>query len=276
MRDTLQKFIFEHYGIRGSLVHLGRAYQSILDCHPYPTTVQQPLGQLLAAAALLAATIKFEGSLIIQTQTDGDIKQLVAQCNNQYHIRGLALWNEESEAESLTIGQGHLAITMIPTDGSDRYQGVVALEAAHLNQCIQQYFEQSEQLPTRLWLFANEECAAGLLLQKMPDSKPEDYPQWENACILAETITAQELLYLDNETILHRLFHEEDVRLFRANPVSFQCSCSIPKMEQAIVNLGYEDAKELLLTHKTILITCEFCNRHYEFDKVDIEKIFRA
>lgn len=274
MQDTIQRFLFENYGIRGEIVKLQQSYLSILERHPYPLAVQQQLGQLLAASALLSGTIKYEGSLIIQTSTSGGINQLVAQCDNHYHIRGLAHWNKEQDPAALNLGTGHLAITIIPKDNKDRYQGVVAVEQERLNHCIENYFIQSEQLPTRLWLFANEQFAVGLLLQKMPDSSTQDYPMWEHVSTLSETITADELSELNNEAILHRLFHQEDVRLFKDTPVSFQCSCSIPKMEQAILNLGYKDALALLSTHKMIEVNCEFCNRHYEFDKVDIERIF--
>ncbi len=272
MFDTIQKFIFEHYGIRGELVRLHQSYLNILNCRPYPEPVQEKLGKLLAASALLSGTIKYKGSLIIQTQTDGSIKQLVAQCDDAYHIRGLALWDEA--AKTLDLGNGQLVITILPERAKDRYQGVVPLQQLPLNESIEQYFEQSEQLLTRLWLFANQQYATGLLLQKMPESSAQEYPQWETVITLAETITADELIRLDNETILHRLFHEEDVRLFRSNPVSFQCGCSIGKMEQALVNLGYEDAQALLKTHKKVSVNCEFCNRCYEFDKVDVERIF--
>jgi len=276
MQDTIQKFLFEHYGIRGEIVKLHTSYLSILERHPYPLQVQQYLGQLLASSALLSGTIKYEGSLIIQTSTDGSLQQMVAQCDNNYHIRGLAHWDDGVAQENLSLGTGHLAITILPKNSKDRYQGIVSLEKQSLSQAFETYFEQSEQLLTRLWVFANEQYAAGLLLQKMPESSPQEYPMWENLTVLADTIKADELFLLDNHEIIHRLYHEEDVRMFDAHPVSFQCGCSLAKMEQAVANLGYEDALDLLSTHKVIAVSCEFCNRHYEFDKVDVERMFRG
>jgi len=273
--DTLQTFVFEHHHIRGHIVHLGAAYRAILDCHPYPYPIQTLLGESLSAVALLRATVKFQGSVILQIQTKGSISQLVAQCHDPYHVRGLALWDEALPEEALSFGPGHLAITLFPEKSSDRYQGVVALQEGTIASHLEHYFEQSEQLPTKLWLFADKEVAAGLLLQKMPSDSGEDYAPWETACVLASTLSKEELLHLETTQLLHRLFHEEDLRLFAPHPVSFQCGCTLDKMERAVIQLGFEDAQKLLSTHKTIEVTCEFCNRRYVFDSVDVAKLFK-
>ncbi len=278
--DTLQRFLFENRGIRGELVHLAAAYRAIGDHHPYPKRVHQLLGQALAGTALLSATLKFEGSLILQSQGDGPVTLLVAQCNHHFHLRGLAKWQHnadfsDAELEGL-LGKGQLGITIIPDNSAERYQGIVTLDKAELSHCLEDYFQQSEQLPTLILLTADDTRAAGLLIQQMPDDDhfAEDY--WQHVLTLAKSLTVDELLNLDNQTILHRLFHEEDIRLFSAEPVCFRCRCSTEKMEKAVVSFGKDEAQDILKTHNHVVVNCEFCNRHYEFDKVDVERIFRG
>ena len=276
--DTLQRFLFENLPIRGALIHLNQTYRSISDIHPYPATVHQLLGQMLAASALLSASLKYSGSLILQTQSDGAVQPLVAQCTDQLHLRGMAHWDEKRltrETENL-LGKGHLGITIIPNDGKQRYQGVVALEDCDLATSIESYFLQSEQLATCICLFASEQSAHGLMLQQMPEHLDNLNELWEELTTFAKSLTAIELTNLSNEEILYRLFHDHDIRLFEQTPVCFRCRCSIEKMEDALRNFGKTDALELLKTHRVIAVSCEFCNRHYEFDKVDVERIFHS
>lgn len=272
--DILQRFLFEESNIRGVIVRLRASYQAVSDRHPYPNLIKELVGEALTAVALLSSTIKFEGLLTLQTQGDGPVSLLVAQSNEQFHLRGLAKWEGEITSLEQALGEGNLAITITPKQG-ERYQGVVKITSRSLAKTIEDYFQQSEQIPTCLMLSADENIAAGFLLQKMPDSMSltqQDF--WDHIVHLTRTLKATELLNLPNQEILHRLYHEENVRLFDAEPVSFRCSCTVERMENAIRLFGYQEALDILKTHKQVVVSCEFCNRHYSFDKVDIERIF--
>lgn len=273
-RDTLQRFIFEKHQVRGVLVHLHATYQAALERHDYNLTTSKFVGEALSAAALLSSTIKFKGNFTLQAQGNGPLKVLLAQTNEALQLRGLAISEGALRGGFRKLmGDGHLLININPEDAKERYQAVTEITGKNLAHSIEHYFNQSEQLPTRLWLFANKNHAAGLLLQSMP-GEPLNSNFWEHVITLANTIKAQELLTLDNKNILYRLFHEEDVRLFEHEPVCFRCTCSLEKMENALLQLGYEEVKDILNKEKTVKVTCDFCNRHYEFDQVDVARLF--
>lgn len=276
--DTIQRFLFENHAVRGEIVHLKSSYMVVKEQHHYPDPVAELLGKALCAATLLCTPLKYEGSLILQIQGDGPISSLVTQCNHHLHIRGLARWDETALLRSTKqlLGQGHLAITVMPDNSTERYQGIVSVENDNLAQMLEQYFNQSEQLPTRIWLAANASQACGLLLQQIPNNKTPTIDFWQHITHLAETITHQELLTLDTETLLYRLFHEEDIRLFETHPVCFRCRCNLEKMEQALLIAGKDEMDDIFKTNKTVDVTCEFCNRHYAFDNIDIECLFHG
>jgi molecular chaperone Hsp33 len=276
-QDNLQRFLFKDAHIRGEIVRLNKAYNAITERHPYPLPVQQFLGQALAASALLSATIKFSGRLTLQIQSDGPINLLVVQSNEQFYLRGLAKWQAEQEVNANfadAFGKGQLAITIVPTEG-ERYQGIVSLNSNSLASSLENYFHQSEQLPTCLCLFANDQAAAGILLQAMPSDTTEDrYQFWEHLIHLTRTLTVHELMALSNQTVLKRLYPEEDIVLFDAEPVTFRCDCSITKMERALLVMGEQEANTILQTNQHITVTCEFCHYHYNFDKADVARLF--
>ncbi len=275
--DTLQRFLFENNNVRGTFVHLAASYQGARDRYAYPEAVAQLLGQALAASTLLSSTIKFKGSLILQIQADGPVSLLVAQCDDQKHIRGLARWQQEVSGESLkdAFGEGHIAITINSDHQQERYQGVVSLEGSLLSDAIESYFQQSEQLDTRLWLLADHRQAVGLLLQRLPSDTADEH-FWQHIEILGQTITSEELLQLSSTEILHRLFHEEDIRLFEPEPVSFRCSCHREKIITMIRTLGYDEACAIIEAQGKIEVSCEFCNQQYRFDRVDTEALFAS
>lgn len=271
--DTLQRFLLANGKARGEFIRLDDSYKTISERHPYPESVKRLLGEALAATALISATLKFASSLILQIQSKGPITLLVAQCDHQLQVRGLAQWQGEVPLHTFehAFGEGQLALTVTPQYG-ERYQGIVALTSGNLAASLETYFQQSEQLPTFLFLTVKEETVVGLLLQAMPDSD-QDY--WQHINQLARTMTAQELVQLSNQEIIHRLFHEEDVELFAAQPVRFYCGCTRERMESAIRLMTHQEALDLLKTHKNIVVTCEFCNNHFAFDAADITKIFK-
>jgi molecular chaperone Hsp33 len=280
--DKLQRFIFEHQNVRGELVKLQTTYQTILQQRHYPAPVTILLGEALAATALLSATIKYEGSLILQTQATGPVNLLVVQCNHLLQMRALARWHDDAIFNKDLLGDGQLVITVMPDNTLEKYQGVVAISADNLAKSLEAYFLQSEQLPTRLWLASDGETAVGMLLQKMPapqtgeQAAGDAWGYWEHIEHLANTIKTTELLTLDNQTILHRLFHEEDVRLFEPQSVEFRCQCTKQKMEQALRVMGKAEVQEILAEHPIVEVTCDFCNNAYAFSPQEVEIIFNA
>lgn len=275
--DTLQRFIFEKHAVRGLLVHLESSYHHALEHHDYSSVMRQYVAQALVSVVLMTSTIKFKGRFTLQAQSEGPIRLLLAQTNDQLHIRGLAQQKEEAEVPaslSQAMPSGQILININPDDSTERYQGITDISGANLSEALNHYFQQSEQLPTRLWIFADDHRAAGLLLQSMP-GEPLHSPFWEHVETIASTIKEDELLNLSNEEILHRLFHEEDVRIFESEVISFQCQCTVEKMENAVVQLGYEDAQALLKEYgKSIEVACDFCGRSYQFDQVDVARLF--
>ncbi len=272
-QDLLRRFLFEELGVRGEWVKLTTSWQAAKLHQRGSENVQQQLGQALAAVVMLSATVKFKGSMILQAQGDGDIKTLVAQATDQRKIRGLVRGKENVAAGPLEamFGQGQLVLTIEMENGSP-YQGIVPLKGSNLAAVLQTYFEQSEQLKTRLWLFANATHAVGLLLQELPAQ--ENYEaDWEHIEILANTVTERELFELDCEQLLYRLFNQEKVRLFDPEPVEFSCACSRSKIESTLFAMGRTELEDILNEQSIIEVNCEFCSKQYRFDKVDVGNI---
>jgi molecular chaperone Hsp33 len=272
--DSFQRFLFEDLGIRGELVRLDSSWEAVRTHHAYPPVVAAQLGQALAAVVLLSATIKFKGSLILQAQSSGPLKTLVAQATHNRSIRGLAHWEGPVDEGNLAeiYGAGRLVLT-IQNEGSEPYQGIVALEGSGLAEAIQTYFTLSEQLATRLWLAADQQRAAGLFIQELPSGQ-HSAGDWERIACLAETVTNTELLQLPAEELLYRLFNEEQVRLFEPEPVVFRCSCSRERIEGMLLSMGRQEVQGIVEDQGAVEVDCEFCNRHYHFDRVDVGALF--
>ena len=272
--DSLRRFLFEHTGIRGNLVHLDASWRAVLDTHPYPESVRVHLGEALAAVCLLAATVKLSGSLILQIQGSGPLRTLVAQATSARTLRGVARWEGEVPAGgdlASCFGEGRLVLS-IERGGGEPYQGIVPLSGGSIAQAIEGYFRDSEQLPTRLWLAADERQAAGLLLQRLPgDGDPED---WGRIGMLADTLTPAELTGLPADALLYRLFHEETVRLFESEPLAFRCGCSRARIEDMLRTLGQAEVDSIVAEQGAVEVTCEFCNRGYRLDAVDASQLF--
>ena len=274
--DILQRFSFERYPVRGIIIRLKATYQQAYEYTEYSANTQKFLGEALCAIGLLSSTIKYEGRLTLQAQGDGNLNLLLVQANEKLQLRGLAKEKHEvSSSFQTALNQGHLLISIDAKDAKNRYQAITEIKKDNLAEVLEHYFMQSEQLPTRLWLFADKDKAAGLLLQKIP-SKNDELIFWEHITKIAETITAEELLKLTNKEILQRLFHEEDIRLYDREPIAFKCGCSTERMEIIIEQLGKKEVDGLIKEQGAITATCEFCNRTYKFDKVDIAKIFSS
>jgi len=276
--DSLQRFLFEGAPVRGEIVHLDSTWRAVLERHRYPPPLRAVLGQLMAAAALLSATLKFEGSLILQIQGSGAVKLIVVECTSEQTMRATAKWEGElpNAAFRELVGGGRFAITIVPTDATQSYQGIVALEGDTVSAVLEHYMATSEQLETRLWLASNDEQTGGLLLQRLPGEAGNDPDAWNRAVKLSETVTERELLTLPARQIVRRLFHEEDIRVFESRIVSFRCSCTRNRVVNMLRMLGHDEVHSIIDERGSVEVTCEFCNRQYAFDPVDAEQVFAA
>jgi molecular chaperone Hsp33 len=277
--DTLQNFIFDNHPVRGEIVRLDNTFQTIINQHSYAPIVRQLLAESLLAVSLLYGISKHEGKLILQFQGTGALSLLSVRCTHDYHLRGVVQCSEEiSTKDSLieALGQGTLSLTYEPENHGQRYQSMVEVKGHSVAKAIEDYFAQSEQLATRIILASDEKTAVGFMLQQLPAKDQEKEESWNHVLTLAESLTEDEMLNLDNHTLLHRLYHQEQVRVFTPHALQFGCSCSLYKMENAIIGLGKEEALKILKERDTIEVTCEFCHHHYEFDRVDVESLFKV
>jgi len=286
--DQLRRFTFQDSDVRGELIHLGDCYRTVLSKADYPPPVGNLLGQFLAAAGLLSTTLKFDGVLNIQARGKGPLKLIMADCTRHHYLRGIARLDQDTDVDFAKnsgddtgellrwLGAGHMAITIDPVRGS-RYQGLVPMERPSFAACVEQYFEMSEQLPTRIWLTADSTRACGLLLQALPperQSAEQREREWQHLTCLANTITSAELLELEPTTLLTRLFHEETISLFEPQPMTFACSCSRQRTCDVLLALGRNEAMAIVEEQGLITIDCQFCGQQYRFSHLDVVRLF--
>jgi molecular chaperone Hsp33 len=274
--DLLHRFLFDAAPVRGEWVRLGESWRTILTMHDYPPPLRSVLGELLAAAVLLAATLKLRGSLVLQIQGQGALQLLVVECTGDLQVRATAKWEGDLAHGNLRdwVGTGRFVITLDPKDGGQPYQGIVALAGDSVAEILQDYMRRSEQLDTRLWLAADEHRTAGMLLQKLPAESGGDADLWARASLLADTVRAEELQQLSAPELLHRLFSEEDIRLFDAQEISFGCTCSRDSVARMLQLIGEAEVDAVLEEQGSIQVCCEFCNQCYVFEEEDIAEVF--
>jgi molecular chaperone Hsp33 len=276
--DTIQRFIFEHADIRGGIVHLNQTYQTIINQFDYPKAIQNLIGCACIAAVLLSDSIKFKGQLSLQFKGNEDIPLLIIKCDNTFNIRALAKFNPDASDKAFqkAFKEGVLAITIEQDNQVNAYQSIVPIIGDSLSDSLEHFFAQSEQISTKVFLSTSNSQACGMLLQLMPGEDGEKREEfWQYAIKIGETISQEELETLDNQTVLFRLYHETQLRLFDAKHIQFKCTCNKDKMLQIIYTLGQKDAKQLLKEQGAIRINCDFCHTHYEFDAIDIALIFK-
>jgi molecular chaperone Hsp33 len=283
--DSLYRFVVEDSNVRGQLVYLDESWRALASRHDYPPAVRRILGEAVSAVALLSATIKFDGALSIQASGDGGLRLLIAEATASGALRGLARWKGALQGALLPelLGNGRLAITIDPGHGRERYQGIVELHAEGLTESLRDYFAQSEQLPTRLWLAVEEERVAGLLLQRVPQPGPEDSwldrsgssaDTWRQTVKHAEGIRPCDLLDLSVPDVLARINGDRPVRLYRGEDWRFLCSCSREKVTEVLRALGRGDLDALIEERKRVSVNCEFCNAAFHFDAIDVAQVF--
>lgn len=274
--DQIQRFMFDQTAVRGELVTLHDSFGEVLQRHHYSPDITRELGQLLAAVALLTATVKIDGTLSLEVRGKGPVSLLMAESNPGGQLRAIARYDEQTvpagDFQTL-LGGGQLVITIDPKEGR-RYQGIVALDQPDLASCLEAYFSQSEQLPSKLWLAANEDTAAGFFLQRLPDDEQNQDPDaWERLTILAQTLTSEEMLTLPQATLLTRLFHEEPIRVFEPRTLHFGCTCSRERLAQAVLNIGATELRDIIAEQGAIKTQCHFCNTPYEFSASEVDAL---
>lgn len=280
--DNLRHFIFDNAPVRGEWVHLTETWKNVLSRRQYPAAIERLLGEMMAATALLTATVKIKGRLVLQLKSTAPVTLMMVECTSDNTLRAFAQW-DGNVAEDATLtevtGDGALAINIDVEDSKQAYQGVVSLQGESISDVLEAYFKQSEQLETRIWLAADSQFAAGLFLQQLPGESNDqeiDEEHWSRLSQLAGTTSNKELLELGVGTLLHRLFHEEKCRLVSSTELSFSCACSRQRVAETIGLLGQEYANNLLQEQGHIEVVCEFCNQHYHFDEIDVAQVLSS
>lgn len=281
MPDRMQRFILENTNVRGQWAHLDATWRAVLERHDFPPDLRRVLGELMAAASLLSSTLKFSGALVLQIQGNGPVRLVVVECTSEQTLRATAKWDGRPSGSfrDLVGADGRFVITIAQEDSRQNYQGIVELKGDTVAQVLEHYMGTSEQLDTRLWLACDEQRCAGLMLQRLPEKEGQtsaDPDAWDRATSLAATVTEAELLQLDSTRLLHRLYHQETVRVFEPGVMSFRCSCTRERVVNMLRMLGHEEVRSILDERPEIEVHCDFCNRRYAFDRVDAEQLFAA
>lgn len=275
MTDQLQRFLFDDFEIRGEIACADNSFNDIIKNHDFTPEVADILGELLVATSLLTAMLKFEGKIAVQLQGDGPLKMAVINADQNLQVRGTARVEGETTGLSFSqlVGKGHMMITITPDDG-ERYQGIVDLQKASLSECLENYFDQSEQLPTRVILHANSTDkvqAAGILIQTLPATSENHEDDFQHVCALAQTVKKEELFDLSQEDLLFRLYHQETVRLFEKQEINFNCSCSKERCLASLASIAPEEIMEILNENGAIEMHCEYCANDYRFEVNDLQ-----
>jgi molecular chaperone Hsp33 len=290
MTDLVRRFIFEKRPVRGHWVHLQGAWRDLRAHTDYPPAVRELLGQAVAASVLLAATLKFRGTLTFQLQGDGALNLLVAQCTHDFRLRAVARFDEVGVREiagdtrrgavfrRLVGSDGKITVTIEADEKSMRYQGIVPLSGTSLAESLEAYFASSEQLPTRVLLAADDTDSAGLLVQRLPDADADTSEEvalaWAVAQRGIESLDQSALLHVPVEKLLAQGFPGSDLRLFRGAPVLFECRCSSGRVAGLLRALGEDEVRGVLKEQGAVTVTCEFCHRPYRFNASDVETLF--
>ena len=296
MTDQLKKYLTEDRSVRIQAVRLDATWKAVQANHDYPPAITHLLGELVAASTLLAANIKFDGSLVLQIQGDGPIALLVVECRNDLSLRATVKMREGHEVptdgnmQSLLNpgGNGRFIVVLDPQrklPGQQAYQGIVPLQGDTVAEALQHYMKASEQLDTRLWLAADADHATGMLIQRLPYHGGSDAPAlteqnaaetWDRACALAGTIKRDELLATDIDTLIHRLFWEETLVAFDPLAVRWHCPCTRERVASMLRTLGQEEINSILAERGQVDVACDFCGKPYKFDSVDCATLFSS
>lgn len=275
MTDQLQRFLFDDFAIRGEIANADDSFKEIINNHDFSPEVGTLMGELLVATSLLTAILKFKGKISVQLQGDGPVKMAVINANQDLQVRGTASIEGETTGLSFSelVGKGYMIITITPEEG-ERYQGIVDLSHNSLSECLENYFDQSEQLPTCVILHAdinNKVQAAGLLIQTLPATSENHQEDFQHVSALAKTVKAEELFALSQEELLYRIYHQEKVRLLETKAISFKCSCSKERCLSSLASISAEEILDILKERNHIEMHCEYCAKNYYFEESDLQ-----
>ncbi|STZ76887.1 Hsp33 family molecular chaperone HslO [Bergeriella denitrificans] len=278
--DCRTRFIFDDMPVRGLHVRLENVWQHIAGQKHYPAAIRRALGELLAAGALLSSNLKIDGTLIVQVQGQGRLKMLVVEATSEQTVRATARWDESAaigDDESLADllgGNSVFVLTLQPKD-AEPWQGVVPLEGDSIAQMLMNYMKRSEQLDTHIVLAAGESACGGLLVQRLPEEEL-DADAWAHVSTLAQTVTQEELVDLDAQNVLYRLFHETPPRVFEPETIEFACTCSRGKVSDMLLMLGGQEVGSVVAEQGSVAVDCDFCHEKYVFDETDVNALFGA
>lgn len=282
--DRVRRFVLERHPIRGHAARLSRTWLDLRAHQDYPPAVQNLLGEAVGAVVLLAATLKFNGTLTLQLQGKGLVNLLVAQCTHDFKVRGMAR-HEPIDGDpgfrALT-GEGQIIVTVEATDRASSYQGVVPITGESLAESLEAYFYQSEQLPTRVALASSPGVVTGMLVQRIPGEGGKQSPvdpaalqaAWMKVDHAMLGLTPAALLSDDIEQRLVRMFGDDEVRVFTGHEVKFACRCSRERVANVLRSLGQDEVRSVLVEQGAVTVTCEFCQKPYKFDSIDAEQLF--
>jgi molecular chaperone Hsp33 len=281
--DRVRRFVLERHPIRGHAVRLGRAWLDLREHQDYPPAVQSLLGEAVGAVVLLAATLKFNGTLTLQMQGQGLVKLLVAQCTHDFKVRAMARHDALGDTAGFRslAGEGQIIVTVEATDRASSYQGVVPITGDSLAECLEAYFIQSEQLPTRVMLASTAGVVSGMLVQRIPGEggkQSVDPASLEAAWMKVDHamlgLTPAALIEDDIEQRLVRMFGDDEVRVFSGHEVFHECRCSRERVANVLRSLGVDEVRSVIAEQGAVTVTCEFCQKPYKFDVIDVEQLF--
>lgn len=279
--DTIQRFVFNEYAIRGEIIQLHKSYEDLLANHKYPLCIKNLLGEMQAAICLITATLKFKGSIMLQIRTKGQLKYAIVNSNEKNETRGLASFEGEIEDErsfeKLVGNDGIMSITVIPDIGQ-QYQGIIALDKPSIIECLENYYKQSMQIDTRILLFSACEykLAAGILLQVLPSNDlSKQIEDFNHICTLANTITAAEIMTLKTQDVIYRLFNQESVNVFPCEQVCFKCVCSQKHFSEMLTHLNTDELLKIINEDGKVTTECHYCGKKYDFSSEQILQIIK-
>jgi len=276
-KNTVQRFLFKKLNIRGQVIQLHDAWQAMIKDRHYPPIIEKLLGELTAFSVIMATGMKHKGKITLQIQGTGPITLLIVEVTHDLKIRGMAKTNqtiqEEASLDEL-LGDGQILVTLENTQTNRHFQSYVERTGETIIQVCENFLTQSEQQPSKLWLTATHEALGGVFIQKMPDSDERDKDGWNRIHSISSTIQNEELTELDSETLLHRLFHEEEVTLFDAQCVQYECPQDKSRVDQMLISLGEEEVRKILKEQGEIVIHNEICNFHIRYGKEDVDALF--
>lgn len=273
-RDALLPFVFEHENVRGAIVQLSRTRRDILGSHDYPPPIARALAELLAASTLLAASLKLDGSVIVQLSGDGPVRLLVVECNDALEMRATAQWDAErvaalgrdaSLADLAGGSRGRLTLSLDPRNGGALYQGIVGLDATSIAASIEHYLDASEQVQSRMWLRDGDDAVHGVMLQRLPGHDAASGAAWTRITAEADGRIDRAWPQAQPADALRAVFPHDDLRLFDIRPAAFRCKCSIARVANALRIAGRDEIEAALAERGSVDVTCEFCSRRYTF-----------